>query len=451
MSKTLKSCMFLLSFTVLTTAVAEAAPSCVGSCNENAEVTVDEIITMVNVALGQADVSQCAFGDADASGSITVDEILTAVNNALTGCTPPPTGLGTRHFELDPLRSGVKAVLAPNFEVTLGNFRGQKNGQVGNAYFDLEGGEIDPTTGLATINVTDASDYIFAQAQIANLTFCLKPLVPVANAGIIDCDGGLDFSIGLSIDHKLGRVGEDGFDFAACTAAGGRVEGPNQVCSAGLVGGECFLNSDCDTNTGTGDGACGLTSGVCRGQGAFSGSRGCNSAADCPNNIPCDPVPCTEGKTSATCRNAGDCDTAPGADDGVCGNPEPHPGVCNGAISAQQIGGDSGPGAVVIAPRTDLGLSGFPMQLSLEQDLPCGDEGTAATQAFAITTGASRVSVLNFSAGDDDLVFDQEGENLMCSNFADGTGGRFGFGFPTLHLNPMSGGDLVIGFTFQGK
>jgi hypothetical protein len=61
-------------------------PSCVGDCNGDGTVTVDEILTMVSIALGNADVSTCSAGDANRDGRITVDEILTAVNNALNGC-----------------------------------------------------------------------------------------------------------------------------------------------------------------------------------------------------------------------------------------------------------------------------------------------------------------------------------------------------------------------------
>ena len=50
------------------------------------EVTVNEIITMVNIALGIAPLSECPAGDTDASGDIAVNEIITAVNNALGGC-----------------------------------------------------------------------------------------------------------------------------------------------------------------------------------------------------------------------------------------------------------------------------------------------------------------------------------------------------------------------------
>ncbi len=61
-------------------------PPCVGDCAGHRAVTVDEIVTMVNIALGNAAVSACTAGDANADGSITVDEILRAVFNALNGC-----------------------------------------------------------------------------------------------------------------------------------------------------------------------------------------------------------------------------------------------------------------------------------------------------------------------------------------------------------------------------
>ena len=49
-----------------------------------------EVITMVNVALGDLSVSACEPGDANHDGHVTVDEILTAVNNALNGCGEGP-------------------------------------------------------------------------------------------------------------------------------------------------------------------------------------------------------------------------------------------------------------------------------------------------------------------------------------------------------------------------
>jgi hypothetical protein len=63
-----------------------ATASCVGDCNGDGQVSVDEILTMVDIALGSADLPACEPGDADRDGQITIDEILTAVDNALNAC-----------------------------------------------------------------------------------------------------------------------------------------------------------------------------------------------------------------------------------------------------------------------------------------------------------------------------------------------------------------------------
>lgn len=65
--------------------------TCVGDCNaDDHAVTVSEILTMVNVALGNKPIAACLAGDENSDGQITVDEILTAVNNALNGCIESP-------------------------------------------------------------------------------------------------------------------------------------------------------------------------------------------------------------------------------------------------------------------------------------------------------------------------------------------------------------------------
>jgi hypothetical protein len=47
-------------------------------------VTVDEVIVLVNIALGEQPLSACAAGH---EGTVTVAEIITAVNHALSGCS----------------------------------------------------------------------------------------------------------------------------------------------------------------------------------------------------------------------------------------------------------------------------------------------------------------------------------------------------------------------------
>jgi len=74
------------TLTPSTTPSRTPTPSCAGDCDGRGTVTVDEILTMVNIALGNAPVTTCEAGDANHDGQITIDEILTAVNNALNGC-----------------------------------------------------------------------------------------------------------------------------------------------------------------------------------------------------------------------------------------------------------------------------------------------------------------------------------------------------------------------------
>lgn len=68
-----------------------AQAQCTGDCNSDRQVTVDEIITGVVIALGTGSVDNCPAFDSNADGEVTVDEIVTAVNLALNGC---PTDCG---------------------------------------------------------------------------------------------------------------------------------------------------------------------------------------------------------------------------------------------------------------------------------------------------------------------------------------------------------------------
>ncbi len=73
---------------LLSTPLAPPNP-CVGDCSGDGQVTVDELVTMINIALGESAVASCGAGDANGDGQITVDEILTAVSNTLNGCGNP--------------------------------------------------------------------------------------------------------------------------------------------------------------------------------------------------------------------------------------------------------------------------------------------------------------------------------------------------------------------------
>jgi hypothetical protein len=63
-----------------------AASACVGDCNNDARVSIDELVRSVNIALGNLTLDVCLAIDRNGNGAVTIDEIIGAVNNALNGC-----------------------------------------------------------------------------------------------------------------------------------------------------------------------------------------------------------------------------------------------------------------------------------------------------------------------------------------------------------------------------
>jgi len=61
----------------------------VGDCNRDGLVTVSDLISAVNVAIGNAPLSSCALADANGDGEVAIDELIRAVNAALAGGTTP--------------------------------------------------------------------------------------------------------------------------------------------------------------------------------------------------------------------------------------------------------------------------------------------------------------------------------------------------------------------------
>lgn len=63
-----------------------AADFCVGDCNADGTVKVDEVITGVNIALGSELASVCARFDGNHDHAVTITELVAAVHNVLNGC-----------------------------------------------------------------------------------------------------------------------------------------------------------------------------------------------------------------------------------------------------------------------------------------------------------------------------------------------------------------------------
>ncbi len=80
-----------------------AAQPCPGDCSSDDRVTIDELITCVNVALGTVPLAQCPPCNTGSDADVDIDDLVAAVNSSLNDCpagptateTPPPTPTAT--------------------------------------------------------------------------------------------------------------------------------------------------------------------------------------------------------------------------------------------------------------------------------------------------------------------------------------------------------------------
>ena len=67
------------------TTMVSFVSSCVGDCDRSGAITISKLITLVNIALGNAPASACLNG-VPSGRAVNVALIIQAVNNALNGC-----------------------------------------------------------------------------------------------------------------------------------------------------------------------------------------------------------------------------------------------------------------------------------------------------------------------------------------------------------------------------
>ena len=413
-------------------AVSTATPQSTDTASPAPTSTVTPADTATPSLTATQTLAGTATDTPTASVTSTATVTRTATNTATTTLTPTitftptltstPTAtntlgpLGVRHFVLDPDASTFQVKISGGLTIPLGNLHGQTNGQDAPAFLDFEAGQPD-ANGFTKVNIIAASDYFYVDATtLAGFVFCLKPMVPVMSAGMLGCNGGINVSLSLNQDHHLGQVGVDGFTAAQCEAMQGHVEIPYSACSAGMIDHACTVDSDCDTTTGSGDGACAHF-----------------------------PATCTAGNVGMVCQTNNDCKTATTA--GTCGMP--HPGVCNGPLVPGLGTGDSGPGELFIAPNPDPNVqtNGIPIELGFEAAFPCGDEGPGMPSPFALTTGLSSSQVLNANNMlGRTLNFDTQGENFDCYNWQSNDKGRLVISAPAIDQRTV--GDVATIFNF---
>jgi hypothetical protein len=67
-------------------AIAVTPALCVGDCNGDQRVSIDELLIGVNILTQSAASADCSRADANQDGQVTVDELIQAVDAALNGC-----------------------------------------------------------------------------------------------------------------------------------------------------------------------------------------------------------------------------------------------------------------------------------------------------------------------------------------------------------------------------
>jgi hypothetical protein len=68
--------------------VTDGGGSCVGDCNGDGEVGINELIIGVNIALQLQPVANCTAFDPNGDGEVGINELIQGVSNSLNGCPP---------------------------------------------------------------------------------------------------------------------------------------------------------------------------------------------------------------------------------------------------------------------------------------------------------------------------------------------------------------------------
>lgn len=93
--------------------------ACVGDCNDDRRVTIDELVRGVDIALGGEAIAACDAIDNDRDGAVGIDELIRGVGRALAGCGGGPAGevlFSPQDNELDEydLASGAVTTAVPS-------------------------------------------------------------------------------------------------------------------------------------------------------------------------------------------------------------------------------------------------------------------------------------------------------------------------------------------------
>ncbi|MDX2168981.1 MAG: hypothetical protein SF182_18075 [Deltaproteobacteria bacterium] len=357
-----------------------AQAQCVGDCNGDGMVAINELIIGVNIALGAQPVSACPSFDANGDGMVTINELIIAVNNALGSCPAPvdtatatetvaadtptptepivvntPTATNTTADTPTPTDTVAADTPSPTPTETVAPPLGKNtctlNGAASSLVLSTQAFTLPQFAANGSIEIDCGAPDANGEAPCSCVVKSFNPVIipgigdvcvnpfPGCPAGRIDCDGGGSPDVALAADHNIGACTSNAECLAACDA----------MC-AGL--GETYqrLIGGCE--------------GYCQG--------GTNNDAECTMDSQC-----------------------PG---GQCVGAEPpaHIGVCNCSCGGDQLGTGSPAGALSCNVGTQI-------DVELPTDGDCDDPNTiilpGVCGGVSTSTATGQILDVNNSAG----------------------------------------------------
>jgi hypothetical protein len=103
---------------------APANGQCVGDCDDSGQVDITDLIRGVNIALGNAPLSQCPSFDCEHNEMVPINCLIQGVNNALSSCpvgptsTPTGTPVGTSTATITPMGGSPTPTATPEVTAT---------------------------------------------------------------------------------------------------------------------------------------------------------------------------------------------------------------------------------------------------------------------------------------------------------------------------------------------
>jgi CubicO group peptidase (beta-lactamase class C family) len=164
---------------------------CPGDCGGDGQVEIDELVSVVAMAMHGSPPMSCPSVDRDRSCDVSIGEVVEAVNGALKGCPPRP--------------AATRTTMSPFVDLVV--HAAMVDQGPGGVVLVAENGEVvhEVAYGLADVDdgVPNRTDTVFAIGTLS-MPFTAIGVLMLADEGVID----LDDPVGLYVP-RLERFGEN--------------------------------------------------------------------------------------------------------------------------------------------------------------------------------------------------------------------------------------------------